>query len=54
VQVRGDNGVHTVQFKEGHFESNNDFFNKHGYSAHTIALERILQGMLPSLVEENF
>ncbi|MFP4322619.1 MAG: hypothetical protein ACLFTK_09210 [Anaerolineales bacterium] len=46
--VRGDNAAHTVTFKDGVFESDGEFHKNHGYSAHSMALERILKGMIPS------
>lgn len=54
VKVNGDNDTHTVTYNEGTFESDNAFFQAHGYSAHTMAVERILRGMIPSPAEEGY
>ncbi len=51
--VRGDNAEHTVHFKDGVFESDGSFHQKHGYSAHSMALQRILQDMIPSVAESG-
>jgi hypothetical protein len=54
VKVRGDNDTHTVTYRDGKFESDNAFFQTHGYSAHTMAVERVLRGMIPSPAEEVY
>ncbi len=46
--VQGDNNAYVVKYQDGKFESENAFFKKHGYSAHTMTMERILEGMIPS------
>lgn len=48
AEMRGDNSTHVVEFKDGKFISEDDYFKTHGYSAHTMAMERILQDMIPS------
>jgi len=49
----GDNNPHTVKFDNGAFQCDCEFFASHQHCAHTMALETILQGMLPALVEES-
>lgn len=47
----GDNNPHTVEFVNGVWKCDCEFFARRGVCSHTMALERILEGMLPSLVE---
>ncbi len=49
VTFDGDNNPHTVQFGEGMWECDCDFFKSRGVCSHTMALERILEGMIPEL-----
>jgi len=53
VTMKGDNDTHTIAFKDGKFHSDGPFFQAHGFSSHTIALERILQGMIPSPAQSD-
>ncbi|NDJ51609.1 MAG: hypothetical protein GYB68_00830 [Chloroflexi bacterium] len=46
ASFRGDNNNHTVTYTDGVWDSDSDFFKQRGYSSHTIALERILEGMI--------
>ena len=46
VAVRGDNNAHTVRYKDGEWFCDCDFFRTHGRCSHTMALERLLEGML--------
>jgi hypothetical protein len=46
VDFRGDNSCHTVTF-DGGWRCTCDFFAGRGLCSHTMALERILEGMLP-------
>jgi len=47
VTFEGDNNPHTVKFDEGHWSCDCNFFVTRGVCSHTMALERILEGMLP-------
>ncbi len=46
VAVRGDNNAHTVRYQDGEWACDCDFFRTHGRCSHTMALERLLEGML--------
>lgn len=50
VTFDGDNNPHTVQFKDGAWQCDCDFFQTRARCSHTIALEIILEGMIPDLV----
>lgn len=52
VQFHGENGDHEVTLKDNTWHCTCDFFaTGHGTCAHTMALERVLEGMLaPELV----
>jgi hypothetical protein len=54
--IQGDNNTHAITYKDGQFDSDDTFFQANGFSAHTIAIERLLKGMIPSPVDrdENF
>lgn len=47
----GDNNPHTVQFEVGEWKCDCDFFLRRGVCSHTMALERILERMLPEMVK---
>jgi len=47
VTFDGDNNPHTVVFKEGQWQCDCDFFQTRNHCSHTMALERILEQMLP-------
>ncbi len=47
----GDNNPHTVHFETGEWKCDCDFFSRRGVCSHTMALERILERMLPELVK---
>lgn len=47
VDFQGDNDSHTVAFDEGGWRCTCNFFAGRGFCSHTMALERILEGMLP-------
>jgi hypothetical protein len=40
-----------VQFEGGNWTCDCDFFTTRGVCSHTMALERVLEGMLPAVVE---
>ena len=46
VVVQGDNGDHLVTYDHGEWRCNSDYFKNHGYDSHTMAVERLLSGML--------
>ena len=47
----GTNNRHAVEFSEGQWKCDCDFFLRRGLCSHTMALERILEGMLPAELE---
>ena len=47
----GTNNPHTVEFQGGEWSCDCDFFLSRGVCSHTMALERILEGMLPATAE---
>lgn len=47
VEVRGDNDSHTVTLQDGAWSCGCDFFSHHHVCAHSMALERMLEGMVP-------
>jgi hypothetical protein len=49
VTFDGTNNPHTVKFKEGGWDCDCSFFQTRGRCSHTIALEYVLEGMLPEL-----
>ena len=48
VTIRGDNADHHVELEDGRWSCGCDFFSHNGACAHTMALELLLQGMLPA------
>ena len=46
VTMKGDHGIYKVTYDEGKWECQCRFFLGHGVCSHTMAMERILQGML--------
>ena len=50
VRFHGENGDHNVELSGDHWHCTCDFFAGYGACAHTMALERILDRMLPSEV----
>jgi hypothetical protein len=49
VTFNGDNNPHTVQFGKGIWNCDCDFFQTRGRCSHTMALEIILEKMIPVL-----
>ncbi len=47
----GENNPHTVEYIDGVWRCDCDFFLTRNVCSHTMALERILEGMLPLSVE---
>ncbi len=50
VTFDGDNNPHTVNFSEAAWHCDCEFFHTHATCSHTMALERILEGMIPEKV----
>jgi hypothetical protein len=46
VHFRGENSDHDVELTGSEWHCTCDFFASHGSCAHTMALERVLEGML--------
>lgn len=47
VEFDGENGRHEISLDGGHWHCTCDFFEGWGVCSHTMALERVLDGMLP-------
>lgn len=47
----GQNNPHSVSFRDNQWVCDCDFFISRGVCSHTMALERVLNGMIPSAVE---
>ncbi len=47
VEFQGENSSHQVNLEDGRWRCSCDFFAGRGLCSHTMALERILDGMLP-------
>ncbi len=48
VHFEGENSSHEVTLRDAHWHCTCDFFSGWGVCSHTMALERVLAGMLPS------
>jgi hypothetical protein len=48
VDFRGENNTYRVAFEEEGWRCTCDFFSGWGACAHTMALERVLDGMIPA------
>jgi hypothetical protein len=46
VTFYGENNPHTVHLKDGVWKCDCDFFQSRGLCSHTMALEKIMEGML--------
>jgi hypothetical protein len=46
VTFEGENNPHTVQYKNGDWQCDCDFFKTRGRCSHSMALEMILEGMV--------
>lgn len=47
VKFRGDNSDHTLSYKDGQWHCTCHFFSNWGLCSHTMALQKVLEGMLP-------
>jgi hypothetical protein len=52
VTVHGNNGDHEIALTDGHWRCTCDFFAHNAACAHSIALETLLDGMLPASARE--
>jgi hypothetical protein len=50
VSFEGENNLHTVTLVDGIWQCDCDFFQTRGRCSHTMALEIVLEGMLPETV----
>jgi hypothetical protein len=48
VSFHGENSDHEVAIRDGKWSCNCDFFRSWDVCSHTMALERILEGMVPA------
>jgi hypothetical protein len=46
VTLRGENSDHQVTFENGQWDCGCSYFHSHGVCSHTMALERVLEGMI--------
>ncbi len=53
VVFTGDHRDHTVTYNVGRWDCNCDFFLQRGVCSHTMAMEKVLEGMLPALAEAD-
>ena len=57
VSFQGNNDTHTLDYKEGKWNCSCDFFSQWGLCCHSMAMEKVLDKMLPeealSKVEQN-
>ena len=47
VTLEGENKPHTVSYENAEWHCDCDFFQSRGRCSHTMALEMILEGMIP-------
>lgn len=47
VNVSGDNSSHQVQYSGGSWTCDCDYFHTRRYCSHTMAMERVLDQMIP-------
>lgn len=47
AEFRGDNNNYSVSYKEGIWNCTCSFFSQRGTCSHTMALQRLLTGMIP-------
>ena len=53
VQLNGDNELHTITFLEGVWSCSCWYFPSHHVCSHTMAMERVLNGMLPEALPKH-
>lgn len=49
VTFQGENNSHHISFSENGWDCDTSFFKSRGVDSHTMALERLLKGMLPTV-----
>ena len=54
VQFRGTNDDHTTGYRNEKWSCTCDFFTTWGRCAHTMAMEKVLESMLPAEAKTNF
>jgi predicted nucleic acid-binding Zn finger protein len=47
VSFQGEHNNYSVEYQEGKWHCTCPFFSGHGICSHTMALEKVLEGMLP-------
>ena len=47
-EIRGDNASHTVRLTQGNWQCDCHFFADYGTCSHSMAMGRILMGMVPT------
>lgn len=50
VVFQGENNTHRTQFQDGEWQCDCDFFQSRNRCSHTMALEILLEGMIPEPV----
>ncbi len=50
VVFQGENNTHRIQFQDGTWQCDCDFFQTRNRCSHTMALEILLEGMIPQPV----
>lgn len=53
VSFRGDNDTHTTSYRDGEWHCTCHFFENWGRCVHTMALERMLDKMLPPQAKQT-
>lgn len=53
VTFKGTNGDHHTSYQNGKWSCDCSFFKSRGACSHTMAMERVLKGMLPAPVQTN-
>lgn len=48
AKFRGENDEYTISYQDGQWQCSCNFFSSWGLCSHTMALEKILGGMLPA------
>ena len=51
LRFHGDHRTHEITFRDGIFHCTCDYFAKHAACSHSMAMERMLDGMLASKIE---
>ena len=53
VAFQGNHATHRVSFQAGRWACDCGFFASRGVCSHSMALERVLEGMLPEVVQKE-